>query len=495
MRALAHAKAKIVRLQQLAAQARPRSRVSAAASGADQPPPDRLSALSPPARRAAARAIAALDPGEDNRDGLWPWLEASATEPRSGPILVAAGSNGAAMAGNLRDPRILVGCAQDMPEPDLLLIPKADKPGEVARIFSQLPAGLLGRLACGRTKLLLDACLEGTFQNSAYTAELHGLLEARGVSPRHVVYLTQDRGYRAGYERHCLGARLIPMHVWIYDYYAQSLFRSLEQNGAQMFEEGLERWRRLGPSRARRFLSMNFHPRPTKLLFLLRLLKDGLWDQALISFAGFDWLRARGEKPEDLVQALLASPEFAAAVRPCLPWLADLERSGAMLLGANGSTDPKSVDRFETIDLEEYGQTWFSVVAETEMGKRVHRITEKPFKPLLNFHPLLVLGNPGSLRLVRAYGFETFAGLFDESYDEESDPARRFEMVYGQVLALCRLEEPALAAMIAEASDRLVFNARWGLTELPGLYRRRIDQEMVSRLVAFAGDAEAMSAS
>ncbi len=81
-------------------------------------------------------------------------------------------------------------------------------------------------------------------------------------------------------------------------------------------------------------------------------------------------------------------------------------------------------------DLTEYAESWFSVVTETEMRPRPSRITEKVLKPLVNFHPMILFGNPGSLRMVRDYGFVTFENVIDESYDDEPDPRRRFDKAY-----------------------------------------------------------------
>lgn len=123
---------------------------------------------------------------------------------------------------------------------------------------------------------------------------------------------------------------------------------------------------------------------------------------------------------------------------------------------------------------------------ETDVSNRLHRITEKPFKPLLCFHPLIVLGSCDSLRLIREYGFETFPGVFDESYDQEADLRTRFEMVFGQVERLCRMDEAELARLSEAAAEAVVFNAFWGLTRLPALFRDRIDTALVDRLIAFA---------
>jgi hypothetical protein len=136
-------------------------------------------------------------------------------------------------------------------------------------------------------------------------------------------------------------------------------------------------------------------------------------------------------------------------------------------------------------DLAEYDKSWFSVATETEMRPRPSRITEKSVKPLANFHPMLVLGNPGSLALIRSYGFETFGDVFDESYDDELDPRRRFDLVYEQVVRLCRMEERALASIESRLADKLIHNARWGLTTFPSSYRTQRDVVLVNEILRY----------
>ncbi len=138
----------------------------------------------------------------------------------------------------------------------------------------------------------------------------------------------------------------------------------------------------------------------------------------------------------------------------------------------------------QALEIEEYGHSWFSVVTETEMSSRLHRITEKPLKPLLGFHPFLLLGNPGALQLLRGYGFETFSGAFDERYDSEPNPRRRFDMVYAELRRLCALEEPEMARVSAELSEIVAFNACWGLTELPRRFRQTLLAALVDQLVS-----------
>ena len=61
-------------------------------------------------------------------------------------------------------------------------------------------------------------------------------------------------------------------------------------------------------------------------------------------------------------------------------------------------------------------------------GRRLH-ITEKTFKAIALEMPFVLVAPVHSLENMRSYGFKTFAGIFDESYDEETDDIRRVEKV------------------------------------------------------------------
>jgi hypothetical protein len=61
-------------------------------------------------------------------------------------------------------------------------------------------------------------------------------------------------------------------------------------------------------------------------------------------------------------------------------------------------------------------------------GRRTH-ITEKTFKAIALEIPFVLVAPAGSLEYLREYGFKTFSGIFDESYDQETNDIRRIEMV------------------------------------------------------------------
>jgi hypothetical protein len=61
-------------------------------------------------------------------------------------------------------------------------------------------------------------------------------------------------------------------------------------------------------------------------------------------------------------------------------------------------------------------------------GSRTH-ITEKTFKAIALEMPFVLVAPAGSLSYMREYGFQTFADIFDESYDLETDDILRIEKV------------------------------------------------------------------
>jgi len=100
-----------------------------------------------------------------------------------------------------------------------------------------------------------------------------------------------------------------------------------------------------------------------------------------------------------------------------------------------------------------YNDTYFSVVSETNYyttGSFISTrcLTEKTLKPIAYGHPFIILGPPGTLRLVRQLGFKTFSPCINESYDEELDDIKRMLMIVDEIERLCKLEGDALSEFL-----------------------------------------------
>ena len=94
-------------------------------------------------------------------------------------------------------------------------------------------------------------------------------------------------------------------------------------------------------------------------------------------------------------------------------------------------------------DYEDYLHSQISVVLETVFDdSRIH-LTEKILRPIACGHPFILAAGPGSLQYLRHYGFKTFAPWIDESYDLETDSARRLEKIIQSMTAIKNLSGTA----------------------------------------------------
>ena len=106
-----------------------------------------------------------------------------------------------------------------------------------------------------------------------------------------------------------------------------------------------------------------------------------------------------------------------------------------------------------SIHVDDYNSTAIQVVAETIFeNQRIH-LTEKTFQPMVAGQPFVTLSSPGTLEILKYYGFQTFDHVWDESYDMIKDPAERmsavidvikylnthdkFESIYEKCLPIC----------------------------------------------------------
>lgn len=78
---------------------------------------------------------------------------------------------------------------------------------------------------------------------------------------------------------------------------------------------------------------------------------------------------------------------------------------------------------------DDYQNCAIEVVLETLFDDpRVH-LTEKTLRPIACGHPFILVSTAGAVKYLHNYGFKTFDGLIDESYDQILDPIERLEAI------------------------------------------------------------------
>ena len=83
---------------------------------------------------------------------------------------------------------------------------------------------------------------------------------------------------------------------------------------------------------------------------------------------------------------------------------------------------------------------WHLVSESVFYYDKLH-LTEKIFKPIVMKQPFMLLAAPGNLAYLRSYGFKTFEGIIDESYDTIKSDYGRINAVVDQLKWYCSLNE------------------------------------------------------
>lgn len=83
-----------------------------------------------------------------------------------------------------------------------------------------------------------------------------------------------------------------------------------------------------------------------------------------------------------------------------------------------------------------YQRTWYTIICETNFTGDGFFLTEKTTKALFAKRLFVMFGPQHFLHNLRQLGFKTFGSIIDESYDEEMQDLKRYQMAFAQVLSL-----------------------------------------------------------
>lgn len=102
--------------------------------------------------------------------------------------------------------------------------------------------------------------------------------------------------------------------------------------------------------------------------------------------------------------------------------------------------------------------SFWHVVTETVFYYDKLHLTEKIFKPIVMKQPFMLVAAPGNLAYLKSYGFKTFEGIVDESYDSIQDPDQRIEAVVKQLAWYCSLSAEEKQRVIEAIAPIVEYN-------------------------------------
>jgi hypothetical protein len=102
--------------------------------------------------------------------------------------------------------------------------------------------------------------------------------------------------------------------------------------------------------------------------------------------------------------------------------------------------------------------SFVNIVTETRYDTPFQFISEKTLKPIISKRPFILLSSPGTLALLKSFGFKTFDQWWDESYDQEKDHYKRFKMVYELTQDILSKDKETLEKYLEEMQEILDYN-------------------------------------
>lgn len=105
-----------------------------------------------------------------------------------------------------------------------------------------------------------------------------------------------------------------------------------------------------------------------------------------------------------------------------------------------------------------YNTTGIEVVLETLFDDVRQHLTEKILRPIACGKPFILASTAGSLEYLRNYGFKTFDGLIDESYDTIQDPLERLTAIVNEMKRISSLNQHDKHELWKKLNDIAVYN-------------------------------------
>lgn len=310
--------------------------------------------------------------------------------------------------------------------------------------------------------LVLDHAHEGPQVTDSFARRIDRLIEETGLPPEAIWFAQTNQKFARrlkGLPTASPAAKSIA-HIDSHRYASAVASRAQRHNLAELGRANLNAVQASG---RKVLLCLNGAPRPHRVALAYSMAHHPHRDRIFITFHAAVVQKLEMSVSVSRAATLLKAAGMQAA--DLVPFLS------AHAFDVDASPDNVIGRRELTFSPELYRGTRASLVTETDLSNgSVARYTEKSLKPLLMGHPLLVVGNPGTLPLLEELGFDVLRDVIPADYDGIANPRARFRAaldVAGRLLA-----EPPDDPWPPAIKERLLANI--ALFEGPLLDRLRL---------------------
>ena len=350
-------------------------------------------------------------------------------------------------------------------------------PTDVARNLYYLDFEMIRNVLHQGGFIVIDMTNEGPIPDPNFIALWNSALRELELNPKQVILVTQNLRFAGVKADPRFAGHVTTGHFYI----SKALIElkteySSDERMAMHCATILTARKNAPPAALKPYICMNFTPRWSRWATALYLSWKGYLDKGFVSFPGG------------------ANSKMRNALR-LDEWFPDIRHRTELLRHAPSFMQrcPLELDiKASAIDspdfvypLELTTNSLVHIVTESEMTDgSVVRITEKILKPIVGLQPFIVIGNPGSLELLRHLGFKTFSPLIDESYDSISNVARRMDATFDQIDRLMEVPEDTLRAKVDGLTETLIHNFLHLMTAGPALFNNATRHRLLKLMAA-----------
>ena len=248
----------------------------------------------------------------------------------------------------------------------------------------------------------------------------------------------------------------VPVYYWCHAAVARDWFRFAEHDQNLTHKS----------SDAKMFLVYNrawSGTREYRLKFAEQLITSGLYQDCITSFSETDG-------PLNYKDHVFLNTDFELEHK-------NLENT----LSKNTCHSSASAD----YNSSDYQNSQIEIVLETLFDDSRNHLTEKSLRPIACGQPFILAATPGSLKYLREYGFQTFDGYIDESYDCIQDPGKRLHAITQEMQRINKLSAKSKQQLISgmqsavDHNRQLFFSAEFH-NHVFDEFKQNLDQAVVT---------------
>lgn len=269
--------------------------------------------------------------------------------------------------------------------------------------FHYLNPTYLKDLQSGRAMLLFDQSLEG-YQTSWLWQYFHEECEKYDIPPQAIIYVTgnviSNNQYTSWANDKNITNRITVIPYTVFEFDVTMIAKEVKLNSN--FNQNYE-YKKNNLEKIKTYNCLQKRLRSHRIWFYKYLVDADLTASGLISMNSFDSRQSFFEgKYIDQIEIEKYNKN--------LPQLID---------GKNNNEQPDNY-YIRRITDDVFLNSWVSVISEASASDEDETIflSEKIFKPIICFHPFIVVSNKNYLEKFKEMGYKTFDGFIDETYDK-----------------------------------------------------------------------------